>query len=67
MVSGDSELRILFAAEPHRVEEVRRLIDAALAAGPGTVISSGCARVDPADRPHARRLLKDRRTGSASS
>ena len=62
-VDGRRELRILFAAEPHRVDEARRRIDTALAAGPGQLISSGCARVEPDDRPHARRLLKTRQTG----
>ncbi|MBB4745431.1 hypothetical protein BJY16_008890 [Actinoplanes octamycinicus] len=53
-------LRVLFATEPHRVDEVRAMIDAALAAGPWRVVASGCARLDPEERPHARRLLKTR-------
>ncbi|RZU48920.1 hypothetical protein EV385_0654 [Krasilnikovia cinnamomea] len=60
-------LRILFAAAPDRVDEVRRRIEDALAAGqftgPEGVLSrwraeeSGCDRLAPHERPHARRLL----------
>jgi hypothetical protein len=52
------KLRILFAVAPDRVDEIRSRIDDALAAGDWQLIDSGCARLDPADRPHARRLLK---------
>jgi hypothetical protein len=62
-VDDGVRLRILFAAEPHRVEEIRQRIDTTLTSGSGRLISSGCARVEPADRPHARRLLKTRQTG----
>ncbi|WP_412751677.1 hypothetical protein [Krasilnikovia sp. M28-CT-15] len=61
-------LRILFAAAPDRVDEIRRRIDTALAAGrfigPDGVLSrwqaveSGCDRLAPQERPHARRLLR---------
>ena len=53
-------LRILFATEPHRVDEVRGHIDAALAAGDWQLVSSGCAAIVPGERDHARRLLKSR-------
>ncbi|MFC7531200.1 hypothetical protein [Actinoplanes sp. GCM10030250] len=53
-------LRILFATEPHRVDEVRERIDAALAAGDWQLLESGCARVEQDERPHARRLLQQR-------
>src|SRR4051812_25834869 len=56
---GDTiRLRILFATEPDRVDEVRRRIDDALAAGDWRLIESGCVRVDASERDHARRLLK---------
>ena len=55
-----SRLRILFATEPHRVDEVRGRIDAALTAGDWQLIDSGCTRVEKTDRPHARRLLHTR-------
>ncbi|GLW34385.1 hypothetical protein [Actinoplanes regularis] len=51
-------LRILFATAPDRVDEVRGRIDAALCAGPWQLIESGCARIAPEERPHARRLLR---------
>jgi hypothetical protein len=51
-------LRVLFAASPDRVDEIRSRIDAALAAGAWQVASSGCARVDRDEHDHARRLLK---------
>ncbi|MEU8242814.1 hypothetical protein AB0C07_31545 [Actinoplanes missouriensis] len=54
---GD-RLRLLFAAEPHRVDRVRSLIDEALTAGGWELISSGCTRVAPEERPEARRLLR---------
>ena len=60
-VSRDGDqvrLRILFATEPHRADEVRERIDAALAAGDWQVVDAGCTRIEPADRAHARRLLK---------
>ena len=60
-VSSDGDqlrLRILFVTEPHRAGEVRERIDAALAAGDWQVVDAGCARIEPADRTHARRLLK---------
>ncbi len=53
-------LRILFATEPDKVDEVRERIDHALAGGDWSLIESGCARVEPGDRDHARRLLKTR-------
>jgi hypothetical protein len=53
-------LRVLFVTEPHLVDEVRRRIDDALAAGDWRLIESGCARVDPGEWDHARRLLKTR-------
>jgi len=53
-------LRILFVTEPHHVDEVRRRIDDALAAGDWRLIESGCARVDESERNHARRLFKTR-------
>jgi hypothetical protein len=67
--TGDEvRLRILFAAAPHRVDEVRDQIDKALAAGAFTgsdgltarweIHDSGCARVVPADHDEARDLLK---------
>ncbi|MFC4064977.1 hypothetical protein [Actinoplanes subglobosus] len=52
-------LRVLFATEPDRAEDVRGRIDAALAAGDWRLLTSGCARMDPADRPHGRRLLRE--------
>ena len=65
---GELHLRILFAAAPDRADEVRGKIDAALGAGSfegpdgGTsrweLIRSGCANVQPDERPHARRLLR---------
>ncbi|GAA4926743.1 hypothetical protein [Actinoplanes utahensis] len=51
-------LRVLVATEPDRIAEVRRRIDAALAAGDWRLITSGCATVEPAERPHGRRLLR---------
>lgn len=67
--AGDEvRLRILFAAAPHRVDEVRDQIDEVLAAGAFTspdgttsrwhTQESGCARVIPADRGEARALLR---------
>jgi hypothetical protein len=53
-------LRVLFATEPHRVDEVRGRIDAALAAGDWQLVSSGCAWIVPEERDHARRLLRSR-------
>ena len=56
---GDElRLRILFATEPDRVDEVRSRIDAALAAGDWRLVSAGCARIERDEREHARRLLK---------
>ena len=49
--------RILFVTEPDRVDEVRRRIDDALAAGDWRLIESGCGRIDASERDHARRLL----------
>jgi len=58
---GDTvRLRVLFVTEPHHVDEVRKRIDDALAAGDWRLIESGCARVEASDRDHARRLLKTR-------
>jgi hypothetical protein len=58
---GDTlRLRILFATEPDHVDEVRKRIDGALAAGDWRLIESGCARIDASERDHARRLLKSR-------
>ncbi|BEL12627.1 hypothetical protein Q0Z83_108180 [Actinoplanes sichuanensis] len=57
-VDGRLRLRVLFATEPNRVEDVRDRIDAALASGDWRLIDSGCARLDPAERPHGRRLLR---------
>jgi hypothetical protein len=51
-------LRILFVTPPHRVAEVRARIDEALAAGDWHLVSSGCTRIEPSERDHARRLLK---------
>jgi len=51
-------LRVLFATEPHRVDEVRRRIDGALAGGGWRLESSGCARIAAQERDHARRLLR---------
>ncbi|AEV87321.1 hypothetical protein ACWT_6306 [Actinoplanes sp. SE50] len=51
-------LRILFAVAPDRVDAVRAAIDTALSGGPWRLVESGCARIDPAERDHARRLLK---------
>ncbi|BCJ41462.1 hypothetical protein GCM10010168_55390 [Actinoplanes ianthinogenes] len=60
-VEGDRlRLRVLFATAPDRVDAVRSTIDAGLAAGPWRVLESGCARLDPAERPQARQLLKGR-------
>jgi hypothetical protein len=53
-------LRILFATEPDRVDEVRHRIDAALSAGDWELVSSGCGRIAETERGHARRLLKSR-------
>ncbi|MET0426053.1 MAG: hypothetical protein ABW046_19440 [Actinoplanes sp.] len=55
---GQSQLRILFATEPHRVDAVRAEIDAALSTGPARLVESGCVRIEPADREPARRLLR---------
>jgi hypothetical protein len=55
------KLRILFAAAPDQVDAVRTRIDAVLAAGSWTLISSGCAALTDADREPARRLLRQRR------
>jgi hypothetical protein len=58
---GDTvRLRVLFVTEPHHVDEVRKRIDDALAAGDWRLIESGCARVEASERDHARRLLKTR-------
>jgi hypothetical protein len=61
-------VRVLFATEPDRADEVRSLIDTALAAGSFTgpdgdtshweLVRSGCVAVAPGDRDHARRLLR---------
>ncbi|MGX6601248.1 hypothetical protein ACWKSP_03785 [Micromonosporaceae bacterium Da 78-11] len=53
-------LRILFAAAPDHVDDVRERIDATLAAGDRVVVSSGCARIVAADRDRARLLLRSR-------
>ncbi|SDT79745.1 hypothetical protein [Actinoplanes derwentensis] len=59
VAAGDEiRLRVLFAAEPDRVGEARSGIDAALAAGGWRVRDSGCTRLDPSERPHARGLLR---------
>lgn len=66
---GDElRLRVLFAAPPDRVEEVRGRIDAALGTGSFTgpeggttswrMLRSGCVPIAPGDRDQARRLLK---------
>jgi hypothetical protein len=65
---GELLLRVLFAAAPDRVDEVRDRIDAALAAGAFTapdgpaghwrVVSAGCAEVRTGERADARRLLR---------
>jgi hypothetical protein len=66
---GDElRLRILFAAAPDRVDEVRGRIDEALGAGSfagpdGRVarwrlVRAGCVTVAPDERAHARRLLR---------
>ena len=57
---GTVRLRILYATEPHRVAEVRRRIDEALAAGEWQLVSSGCSRIESQERDHARRLVKSR-------
>jgi hypothetical protein len=57
---GTIRLRILFTTEPDHVDEVRKRIDDALAAGDWRLIESGCARIDASERDHARRLLKSR-------
>ena len=58
---GDTlRLRILFATEPDRVDEVRERIDDALSAGDWRLIESGRARIDDSERDHARRLVKSR-------
>jgi hypothetical protein len=51
-------LRILFVTAPHRAAEARTLIDEALTNGDWHVISSGCTRIAPSERAHARRLLR---------
>jgi hypothetical protein len=66
-------LRILFAAAPNNVDEVRDRIDAALATGHFTgpdgvttewhAVSSGCTRIGPDDRAPARGLLRPRPAG----
>jgi hypothetical protein len=67
---GDAlHLRVLFAAEPERERDVRRRIDAALAAGRvagpdgGTtrwqLRSSAAGTVDPDEADHASRLVTD--------
>jgi hypothetical protein len=60
--AGDSVLlRILFATEPDRADEVRERIDASLAGGDGWQLTgSGCARIRPEERDRARRLLRSR-------
>ncbi|WP_229072408.1 hypothetical protein [Actinoplanes sp. DH11] len=57
-------VRVLFATEPHRVEDVRSRLDEALSTGDWELISSGCTRMDTADRSHARRLLRTNRARS---
>jgi len=58
---GDTvRLRVLFVTEPHHVDEVRKRIDDALAAGDWRLIESGPAGVDPGEWDHARRLFKTR-------
>jgi hypothetical protein len=64
---GRLRLRVLFATEQDRVEDVRARIDAALAAGDWRLIESGCTRLDPAERPHGRRLLRRRPEEPAGS
>lgn len=54
-------LRVLFATEPDRVDEVRSRIDTALSTGDWELVSSGCARMDAGERPHARQLLRANR------
>ena len=59
--AGDTlRLRVLFVTEPDRVDEVRRRIDEALAAGDWRLVESGRAGVEASERDHARRLLKTR-------
>lgn len=60
-----TRLRVLFATEPDRVDEIRDRIDAALA-GHG-LVESGCTRLDPAERHQARSLLRECRTPLADS
>ena len=55
---GGARLRILFATEPDRADEVRARIDSALSGGDWRLVDSGCARIDPEERPHGRRLLR---------
>ncbi|KUL29853.1 hypothetical protein [Actinoplanes awajinensis] len=59
-VSPDGDrLRVLFAAAPDLVDEIRGVIDTALAAGPWELVEAGCARLDPGERPQARLLLRE--------
>jgi len=65
---GELHLRVLFAAAPDRVDEVRGKIDEALGAGTfrgpdgetsrWQLVRAGCTQVSTGERPHARRLLK---------
>jgi hypothetical protein len=58
---GDTvRLRILFATEPNRVDEVRSRIDGALSGGDWHLVGSGCRKIEAEERDHARRLLKNR-------
>lgn len=65
---GEVRVRVLFTADPARVDDIRDRIDAVIEAGTftgpdGTTtrwrpMKAGCVRVAPADRDHARRLLQ---------
>ncbi len=67
-IDGQVRVRILFATEPDREEQVRGLIDAALAAGAfagpdGTasfwsVLTSGRSEITPEESAHAARLTR---------
>jgi hypothetical protein len=65
---GEVRVRVLFAADPARVDDIRDRIDAVIEAGTftgpdGTTtrwrpIRAGCVRIVPEEHAHARRLLK---------
>ena len=60
LTSDRLRVRVLFAVAAHRQDEVRERIDEALRAH-WTVFSSGCVRLAPEEKDHARKLVRSLR------